>query len=130
LGVARGHRRIRYDEVVVIGPPDVHYRSPHRQPLTDEPPASHEEARERGARSRSGGGWHEGFKAVNGVSETLRRAGRGRRLARPARWLRRRRRGRGPWRATGRRRWGGGERSGGAHGPGRRGLAGVQAGAV
>src|SRR5882724_7859559 len=77
LGVAGGDGRVGHDEVVVIGPPDVRDRSLHRQALTDEPAASHEEARQRAARSGSGGGRHECFQAMNGMSETVRRRGRG-----------------------------------------------------
>src|SRR6266550_2160742 len=119
LGVAGGHGRIGYDEVVVIGPPDVHHRSLHGQALPHEAPASHEEAREQAARGRSGGGRHEGLEAMHGVSEAIRCAGRGRRLARPARLSRPWRRGRGGGhglrRASGRPRWRGGDRRGRRH---------------
>src|SRR5207249_5909418 len=77
LGVAGGHGRIGYDEVVVIGPPDVHYGTPHRQALTDQPPAPHEETRERAARGRSGGSRYEGLETMHGMSEAVRRAGGG-----------------------------------------------------
>src|SRR5439155_477746 len=93
--------------------------SVRRQAVTDEPPAAHEKARERAARSRSGGGRHEGLEAMNSVSETVRRAGRGRHRARLARLSRPGRRGWG-WghglrRARGRPRWRGGYRGGRPH---------------
>src|SRR5439155_16177390 len=47
--VSRRYRRVREDDIVVIGPPDVEHRGPHREALILERATLHQQARERGA---------------------------------------------------------------------------------
>src|SRR3989441_6422 len=92
------------NRAVETAPPDFPPGLLPRRPRTGEPAAPHKEARQRAARRGTGGRRHIGFEAMNGMSQTIAGAGRGRLLARPTHRLRPGRRGwgRGLRRASGR----------------------------